>query len=244
MDDDVDAAWRGRNNRRHRADRHSDRACWLRLFGVLPFDYDQLSIAELEPGRRFHEESTMLSMRRWRHERTVTPEGDTKTIVRDRITFQTCAALGFAAPLIAAVLRALFGHRHRRLQQHFAEREWRTSCSAVLRLGIALQPLEVLGVRPLHRQRITGAAMPSNPDGCHVRECRSGGIGCGVIPFVRRLHREWPLGHPHDEAAIGYEFDDLIGVGQLPAQEGGPERELRSQRDRTRCFDRTLSTST
>ena len=39
---------------------------WLRLFGVLPFDYDQLSIAELEPGRRFREESTMLSMRRWR----------------------------------------------------------------------------------------------------------------------------------------------------------------------------------
>jgi hypothetical protein len=25
-----------------------------------------------------------------------------------------------AAPLVAAGLRALFGHRHRRLQQHFA----------------------------------------------------------------------------------------------------------------------------
>ena len=24
---------------------------WLRLFGVLPFDYDHLTIAELEPGR-------------------------------------------------------------------------------------------------------------------------------------------------------------------------------------------------
>lgn len=31
---------------------------WLRLFGVLPFDYDRLSIAELEPGRRFREDST------------------------------------------------------------------------------------------------------------------------------------------------------------------------------------------
>lgn len=38
---------------------------WLRLFGVLPFDYDRLSIAELEPGRRFREDSTMLSMRQW-----------------------------------------------------------------------------------------------------------------------------------------------------------------------------------
>lgn len=72
---------------------------WLRLFGVLPFDYDRLSIAELEPGRRFREDST----------------------VRDRITFQTRAGLRFAAPLIAAGLRALFGHRHRRLQRHFAQ---------------------------------------------------------------------------------------------------------------------------
>lgn len=94
---------------------------WLRLFGVLLFDYDRLSIAELEPGRRFREDSTMLSMRQWQHERTVTPEGDTKTIVRDRITFQTRAGLRFAAPLIAAGLRALFGHRHRRLQRHFAQ---------------------------------------------------------------------------------------------------------------------------
>ena len=39
--------------------------CWLRLFGVLPFDYDELMIAELWPGRGFHEESTMLSMRLW-----------------------------------------------------------------------------------------------------------------------------------------------------------------------------------
>src|ERR1700730_2317313 len=42
--------------------------CWMRLFGVLPFDYDLLKIAELQPGRGFREESTMLSMRRWGHE--------------------------------------------------------------------------------------------------------------------------------------------------------------------------------
>ena len=30
--------------------------CWMRLFGVLPFDYDDLTIAELWPGRGFHEE--------------------------------------------------------------------------------------------------------------------------------------------------------------------------------------------
>ena len=46
--------------------------CWLRLFGVLPFDYDRLCIAELDRGRGFDEQSTMVSMRRWRHQRTVT----------------------------------------------------------------------------------------------------------------------------------------------------------------------------
>lgn len=93
---------------------------WLRLFGVVPFDYDRLTIAELDPGRGFREESTMLSMRQWRHERTVTPSDDGKTVVRDRITFQLRAALRLATPIVATGLRALFGHRHRRLQRHFS----------------------------------------------------------------------------------------------------------------------------
>lgn len=93
---------------------------WLRLFGVLPFDYDRLTIAELEPGRRFREESTMLSMSRWQHERSVTAQSDSKSIVHDRITFRPRLPLRPATPLLAAVVRAFFGHRHRRLQRHFA----------------------------------------------------------------------------------------------------------------------------
>jgi ligand-binding SRPBCC domain-containing protein len=96
--------------------------CWMRLFGVLPFDYDRLTIAELQPGLGFREESTMLSMRLWCHERTVTPDGDGKAVVRDRITFQLRGVLRLLTPIVAAGLRALFGHRHRRLQRHFAER--------------------------------------------------------------------------------------------------------------------------
>lgn len=92
---------------------------WLRLFGVLPFDYDDLTIAELTPGRAFREESTMLSMRLWRHERSVTPDGPT-AIVRDRITFRLRAGLRPATPVVAAGVGALFSHRHRRLQRHFA----------------------------------------------------------------------------------------------------------------------------
>jgi ligand-binding SRPBCC domain-containing protein len=93
--------------------------CWLRLFGVLPFDFDLLTIAALDRGRRFDEQSTMMSMRTWRHQRTVTPDGEAKAVVRDRITFELRAPLRPATPIVAAGLRALFGHRHRRLQRHF-----------------------------------------------------------------------------------------------------------------------------
>lgn len=95
--------------------------CWMRLFGVIPFDYDHLMIEKLLPGQGFHEESTMLSMKRWRHERTVTPDGE-KSLVHDRLTFELRLPLRPLTPLIAAGIRALFGHRHRRLQRHFADR--------------------------------------------------------------------------------------------------------------------------
>lgn len=95
--------------------------CWMRLFGVLPFDYDDLMIAELWPGRGFDEQSTMLSMRSWRHERTLeSTDPDGGTTVRDRLTFELRAPLRPLTPVIAAGIRALFGHRQRRLARHFA----------------------------------------------------------------------------------------------------------------------------
>ncbi len=95
--------------------------CWMRLFGVLPFDYDRLCIVDLEPGRRFDEQSTMMTMRQWRHERSVADEGE-KTVVRDRITFELRGPIRVLTPVVAVGVRALFGHRHRRLQRHFAAR--------------------------------------------------------------------------------------------------------------------------
>jgi ligand-binding SRPBCC domain-containing protein len=62
----------------------------------------------------------MLSMRQWRHERSVKPDGESKTVVRDRITFQLRLPLRPLTPIITVGIRALFGHRHRRLQRHFA----------------------------------------------------------------------------------------------------------------------------
>ena len=95
---------------------------WMRLFGVLPFDYDHLTIVEVQPGHSFREESTMLSMRLWRHERSVTPDGEA-ALVRDRLTFQLRAGLRLLTPLVAAGIGALFSHRHRRLQRHFVARQ-------------------------------------------------------------------------------------------------------------------------
>ena len=102
--------------------------CWMRLFGILPFDYDHLTIAELWPGpahatsggiRGFDEQSTMLSMRSWRHQRTLEPDGETKTVVRDRLTFELRTPLRWLTPVVAAGISALFTHRQRRLRRYF-----------------------------------------------------------------------------------------------------------------------------
>src|SRR4051794_37088654 len=60
---------------------------WVLLFGVLPIDYDDLTLIALEPGRGFHERSRMLSMRVWEHERTLEPDG-AGCLVRDRLSFE------------------------------------------------------------------------------------------------------------------------------------------------------------
>lgn len=94
------------------------------LAGFLPFDYDDITIAEVEPGRRFLESSSMLSMRSWRHERTVTPYGE-ETEIRDEVSFQLrgpFSGIPSWNSAVAAVLGAVFRHRHRRLQAHFRSR--------------------------------------------------------------------------------------------------------------------------
>ena len=51
---------------------------WILLFGVLPVDYDDITLVSIEPGRGFHERSSMLSMRVWEHERTLEPVGEAR----------------------------------------------------------------------------------------------------------------------------------------------------------------------
>ena len=94
---------------------------WILLFGLIPFDYDDLRLVEREPGR-FLERSTMLSMSLWEHERTVRATGDGGSEITDRMAFELrppLAALGLARPIRAMIAR-LVAHRHRRLAEHFS----------------------------------------------------------------------------------------------------------------------------
>lgn len=89
---------------------------WILLFGLIPFEYDDITLVELEPGRRFLERSPMLTQRSWQHERVVEPaEGGSR--VTDRIRMEP--RLGLPAAPLVPVFRAVFRHRHRRLRGWF-----------------------------------------------------------------------------------------------------------------------------
>lgn len=91
------------------------------LFGVLPFDYDNITVAEIDRGKRFLENSTMMSMSTWIHERTLRPLGD-RTEVSDAVSFVARPPLGVIpgwSQMLRFVLGFLFRHRHRRLKALF-----------------------------------------------------------------------------------------------------------------------------
>jgi hypothetical protein len=88
---------------------------WLLLFGFLPFDYDDLTLVRVEPGRGFLERSSMLSMRLWEHERTLTPGGEDRCQVTDRVAWES--RLPLPGSLFRPLVLAIFNHRHRRLRR-------------------------------------------------------------------------------------------------------------------------------
>lgn len=84
---------------------------WVLLFGILPIDRSDLTLIEMDVGHRFLEESPMLSMRLWRHERTIEPRPEGSRI-RDDLTFEP----RFAAPVVRWFVQTLFRNRHRVLR--------------------------------------------------------------------------------------------------------------------------------
>jgi hypothetical protein len=90
---------------------------WVLLFGCIPFDYDDISVVRVEPGRGFLERSSMLSMRVWEHERTLDPVGADRCRVTDRLTWEP--RLPLPGALLRPLIHAIFKHRHRRLRLRF-----------------------------------------------------------------------------------------------------------------------------
>lgn len=91
---------------------------WILLFGLLPFDYDDITLERLEPGRGFLERSRMLSQRSWEHERTLeAAPGGCK--VTDRVSWQP--RLGLPARPLRPAIAWFFRHRHKRLRRRFGD---------------------------------------------------------------------------------------------------------------------------
>lgn len=89
---------------------------WILLFGLLPFDYDDVTLVRLDPGRGFLERSTMLSQRSWEHERTLEPT-ESGCLVTDRVSWQP--RLGLPGRPLRPVIAWFFRHRHARLRRRF-----------------------------------------------------------------------------------------------------------------------------
>ena len=88
---------------------------WLLLFGVLPVEVDEITIASVEP-LAFVESSTMLMQRVWRHERRIQATADGCTVT-DLVSWEP--RFRGAGLLLSWLVPALFRHRHRRLQKRF-----------------------------------------------------------------------------------------------------------------------------
>jgi ligand-binding SRPBCC domain-containing protein len=96
------------------------------LFGVLPVDYDDITLVRLDPPSGFLERSRMLSQRVWEHERTLeaVPEG---CVLSDRISY--APRLPLPDRVLRALYTAVFRHRHRRLRRRFGGSEIPASAS-------------------------------------------------------------------------------------------------------------------
>ena len=119
----VPRAWHGTSIADLAPGEHVGRS-WLLIGGVVPFEFDDLTLAEIGPGRRFLEVSTMAMYTAWTHERTVDGEG-TECAVRDCVGFVLRRPLRWipgVAALHRASVRRIFRHRHGRLPRPLRRR--------------------------------------------------------------------------------------------------------------------------
>jgi hypothetical protein len=98
-----------------------ERLCrsWVLLLGVLPVDYDDITLVRLDPPRGFLERSRMLSQSEWEHDRTI-ESADGGCLLTDRVRFQP--RLPLPETLLLGLYGYIFRHRHRRLRRRFGGR--------------------------------------------------------------------------------------------------------------------------
>ncbi len=90
----------------------------LLLLGVFPVDRTDLTLVELQPGRRFLERSSMATQRIWQHERLLEPVA-AGTRITDRLEWQ--GRFRGATAAFAVAVPVLFKWRHHRLKQIFGK---------------------------------------------------------------------------------------------------------------------------
>src|SRR5687768_8521853 len=107
--------------------------------------------------------------------------------------------------------------------------------SASTTLEKILERSEVLLIGPPHRPRQErrhqlrkAARRPS------IAQSHASSAIFGRLPGVGRFHGERPLRGPHHETLTGYVLDDLVGVGEPPAEKLSDERDERADGDRPR----------
>lgn len=89
---------------------------WILLFGFLPVDYDDITLASLDPEGGFLETSTMFSQSTWRHERRIRAVLG-GCAVADHVRFTP--RLAILGPLYRIVFRLCFKLRHDNLSRQF-----------------------------------------------------------------------------------------------------------------------------
>lgn len=102
--------------------------CQFLLFGLFPIDMSKLTFTEIVPGHRFVEQSALLSMRAWRHERVITPSDDGRGA---RITDHLAFSPRFATPVVRRAVKLFFRHRHKMLARALGVQEQEIARGAV-----------------------------------------------------------------------------------------------------------------
>jgi hypothetical protein len=119
---------------------------WILLFGVVPVDYDDITLVELAPGRGFREASRMMLVREWRHSREVSPEGAGCCSLRDEVALVPRWRL--MGPLLYRVYRLVFALRHCALRRMFG------GGALPAPPGVVGSPWPPLGLTPPLRNRL------------------------------------------------------------------------------------------